>query len=158
MKRKPHAGSVANRSGDTAHHFSFPHREELSLHPAFSRRTSSVCNSCRKLGARSRLPACSRKIPALSHIVPAVSPEIPERSSVVPVVPPKFCIVPQKSQPFPPSCSPFPGNPTAFPRIPALFPRNAGGSRRLPRRFSSISYVISAFRGRQYRQNQTNTN
>jgi hypothetical protein len=36
MKPKPYAGSLANRSGDTAHHFSFPHREELSLHPGIS--------------------------------------------------------------------------------------------------------------------------
>jgi len=55
MKPKPYAGSVANRSGDTAHHFSFPHGEELSLHPGPSRRTPSVYSPCRKLGNRCRV-------------------------------------------------------------------------------------------------------
>jgi hypothetical protein len=42
MKPKPYAGSVANRSGDTAHHFSFPYVAGLSLHPGISRRTPSI--------------------------------------------------------------------------------------------------------------------
>jgi hypothetical protein len=39
MNQKHQFGALENRSGETAYHFGFPHAEELSPHPEFSRHT-----------------------------------------------------------------------------------------------------------------------
>lgn len=159
MKRKPHAGSAANRSGDrhiisaslTGRNCPCPRRFHGAHLPVSTAATNPECGP--------RLPACSRKIPEFSAVVPAFSPGIPGHSHVVPArspaVPassPVVQRVPRKSQPFSPSCRLFPGNPGVFHRNPAPFPRNPQGSRRFPRRFTSTIYQ---FKGRNSRSSGT---
>ncbi len=169
MKRKPHAGSVANRSGDrniisaslTGKHCPCPRRfpgdhipkRKPPIHAMLGAPACSRLSAIGTLNAGHRpalhgCPACSRKIPEFSAVVPAFSTGIQGHSHGIPghspAVPASSSVVPkipQKSQPFPPSCRLFPGNPTVFPRIPAPFPRNPQGSRRFPRRFISTSYL-----------------
>ena len=141
MKLKPHAGSVANRSGDRRIISASLTRKELSLPPAFSWRTRSSTNPRRKLGTPlgpglfpqnprifPRCPRVFRRNPRTFPRCPSAFPRCPGLSPVVPWVP-------QKSQPFPPLCRLFPGNPSLFrhrashsPGIPAIPPE----SQRLP--------------------------
>jgi len=136
MKRKPHAGPVANRSGDRRiisasltekncpcprrfHGVQIPKREP-PIHampgaPACSRLSANgTLNAGHRpalLGAL-RVPAKSRNFPPLSRPFPPESQDIPPLSQRVP----------QLSRPVPPSCRGFRKNPSHFRRRAGFFP------------------------------------
>ena len=116
MKRKPHAGSVANRSGDrniisaslTEKNCPCPRR----FHGARGHLQTHAANLERAPGSP-RVPAKSRNFPPLSRPFPPESQDIPPDSQRVPPL----------SRPVPPLCSVFPGNPVHFPRRASLSPK-----------------------------------
>ena len=119
MKRKPHAGSVANRSGDrniisaslTEKNCPCPRR----FHGARGHLQTLAANLERALGSR-RIPAKSRNFSPLSRPFPPESQDVPQLSQrILPL-----------SRPVPPLCSVFPGN-----LVP--FHRRAGFSPEIPR-------------------------
>ena len=119
MKRKPHAGPVANRSGDrriisaslTEKNCPCPRR----FHGARGHLQTRAANLERALGSP-RVPAKSRNFPPLSRPFPPESQDIPQDSQRVPPL----------SRPVPPLCSVFPENPSHF-------LRRAGFSPEIPR-------------------------
>ncbi len=101
MKRKPHAGSVANRSGD---------RRNIS-----ASLTEENCPRLRRFQG-APLPALAfPENPRISRVVPVFSTAIPGRSPGIPAFSPVVPRVPPESQPIPPSCRLFHGNPSHFP-------------------------------------------
>ena len=101
MKRKPHAGSVANRSGD---------RRIIS-----ASLTGMNCPCLRRFHGTTFPALAFPQNPCISRAVPVFSTAIPGRSHGFPGLSPVVPRVPPESQPIPPSCRLFHGNPSHFP-------------------------------------------
>ena len=118
MNRKPHAGSVTDRSGDRRIISASLTRENCPCLGRFHG-DATIFNP----------PGVFPQNPGISRVVPVFSPEIPGCSTGFPVRSPVVPWVPLESQSFPPSCRLFRGNPSLFPRcatrspgIPAISP------------------------------------
>jgi hypothetical protein len=141
MKLTPHAGSVANRSGD---------RRNIS-----ASLTEKNCPNLRRFHGAPfpafafpqnprffpRRPRVFHGNPRTFHRIPRAFPRRAVGSAQIPAISAVVPSFPRKSQAFPPPCEPFPRNPSHF-------PRTAGCSRQFPRRFISTSYQFKGRNGR----------